>query len=159
MQAIINHSVTPGVENPVRGLYPAYLYSNGETYLNWLWAKVCDGDLVSFETFHSILYPQLFNYACFILKDEKVADNIIATAFIDFFNKKTAIYPSNIKVELTKHIRRAALACLVDPANKTVSQPVNLLFILNSNIFRKNEMAVLGVYLKFDQKAIAEIII
>ncbi|WP_269415292.1 RNA polymerase sigma factor [Pedobacter rhodius] len=78
--------------------------------LNILWDRSCSGDQKSYAILHRTLYPVLFNYACKILKDEDLSDDLLQDLFVRFWERKTKIGPlQNVKAYFIKSTRSIVL--------------------------------------------------
>ena len=163
MQSVVNYSFEPFNENLMSPFQAGSIPGADEQYLDELWAKVCLNDLQAYEALHKIVYPLLFDYACFILNDANMSDSIIADTFISFWYKRDIISGSSLKINLVKHVRREVLAYLANHANTLTKKkvhlngksPVTLLTVLNSSAFKNQELGFLSTHLNLDDISIA----
>jgi len=90
-------------------LRPDYIAGQPENDLEHLWAKVRFGDIGSFEAVHKILYPVVFKYGRFCLKDEKLTDAVAEDVFVKFWIKRKSIRSNQVKIQLMKMMRKEVL--------------------------------------------------
>ena len=167
MQPMTNYSNLP-VSNDLTSRAPEIQPDLDNGLIAKLWSRVCLNDMDALEIIHSLLYPILLKYVYFIIKDSAIADDMIAEAFIRFWNKRSGVIGETLKIDLAKSLRQAAALYLenqaidrnrdASPQPMPIGRPIILLSSYNNLSFKEREKAFLRDYLKLDRKAIAEII-
>ena len=89
-----------------------YLAARRENDLEHLWAKVRLGDIASFEAVHKILYPIVFKYGRFSLKDEELTGVATEDAFVKFWIQRKSVDRKQVKIQLMKMMRKEVLSHL-----------------------------------------------
>jgi len=93
-------------------LHADYIAGQLENDLEHLWAKVRLGDIGSFEAVHKILYPVVFKYGRFSLKDEELTGVVAEDVFVEFWIKRKSIDRKQVKIQLMKMMRKKVLSHL-----------------------------------------------
>jgi RNA polymerase sigma-70 factor (ECF subfamily) len=75
-----------------------------------LWKKVCEGDIDSFNVLFRSHHKPLFTSALLLVKDEKIAEDIIQDAFLKIWTKKAELaHVLNIAAYLYMSVKNACL--------------------------------------------------
>lgn len=162
----MNTRSTRGIEH---GIIPGWHQPDFDgTDIGALWDKVYSGDMTALQAVHEILYPALFKYMYAIVRNDEVADEIIADAFIHCWRRRSAIAWERMITELVKRMRMTVNSCLstlpadkkyeVGCASSGIHDTAILLLEYNSLKFKKVEIKFFREYLKLDCIAISEIL-
>lgn len=75
-----------------------------------LWLKVCEGDITAFNLLFKSHYKSLFISALLLVKDDKIAEDIVQDVFLKVWNKRTDLKNIvNIKSYLYVSVKNSGL--------------------------------------------------
>ena len=164
MQSMINYSPQPMDVRVTVPLNTEFTPGVNRKHLNKLWANVCLNDITAFEAIHKVLYPLLFKYAYFIIKNPDSADTLLADAFINFWCKRACMAGPSLLVHIVGSTRLAIIDHLNIPMSDRGedgqtedARPVILFSDHNSLGFADREEVFLREFMGLDRAEIAEI--
>lgn len=93
--------------------------------LDGAWEKIQKGDLKTFEKIYKKMFPRLCFYACKILKDKSISEEVVQDVFLKIWQNRESIF---IKESLINYLYSATHNLAINTAiqKKTLKNRVNL---------------------------------